>query len=77
MFLRLIDDNGIVPNSILWLLVMIFFFVLAMTFIKLIQLCFTCHYFFSRTLYQPVYKIFLAYQDYMQIAPVPAEVLNV
>ncbi|APD51477.1 E protein [NL63-related bat coronavirus] len=77
MFPRLIDDNGLILNAILWLFVMIFFLVLSITFIKLVQLCFTCHYFFSRTLYQPVYKVYLAYQDYMRIAPVPADIINV
>ncbi|APD51485.1 E protein [NL63-related bat coronavirus] len=77
MFPQLIDDHGLLANAIVWLLLLCFFLLISITLIKLIQLCFTCHLFFSRTLYQPVYKVYMMYQDFMRIQPIPAEVIDV
>lgn len=71
MLFRLIDDNGLVVNVILWLFVLLFVLVICITFIQLVQLCFTCHRFLNGTVYTPVYKAYRMYQSYMQIKPLP------
>ncbi|QGX41953.1 envelope [alphacoronavirus sp. WA3607] len=71
MLLRLVNDNGIVINVILWLFVLLFVLIICITFIQLIQLCISCHRFVSSTVYIPAYKAYKLYQNYMQITPLP------
>uniref|UniRef100_A0AB38ZDI8 Envelope protein n=1 Tax=Cardioderma bat coronavirus TaxID=3119326 RepID=A0AB38ZDI8_9NIDO len=75
--LKLVDDQGLVLSTILWLLILLFLLLIAITLIKLIQLCFTCHQLMSRTVYVPVYKAYTMYKEYMQIEPVPASAIVV
>nr|ADX59460.1 envelope protein [Chaerephon bat coronavirus/Kenya/KY41/2006] len=74
---QLVDDNGLIINALLWLFVLSFLLLLSVTLIQFIQLCFTCHRFCSRTIYQPVGKVYLAYKSFMQIDPLPADIIQV
>nr|URD31337.1 envelope protein [Megaderma bat coronavirus] len=69
--LTLINDNGMLLSAILWLFVLFFVLLITITFIKLIQLCFACHRLMSNTVYVPVYGVYKAYKNYMQITPCP------
>nr|WJJ08863.1 E protein [Bat coronavirus] len=71
MLLKLIDDNGFLLNAILWVFLLIFVLILCITFIKLVQLCFTCHQLLSGAVYRPVYRAYAMYKDFMRIDPVP------
>ncbi|AIA62248.1 small envelope protein [BtMr-AlphaCoV/SAX2011] len=71
MLLKLIEDNGVIVNGIIWLLILIFVLLICITILKLIQLCIACHQFANRTVYSPIYSAYQWYKDYMQIAPLP------
>lgn len=71
MLLKLVDDSGLVINAILWVFLLIFVLILCITFIKLVQLCFTCHQLLSGAVYQPVHRAYVMYKDFMRIDPAP------
>nr|WCC62294.1 envelope protein [Bat Coronavirus PaGX17]WCC62300.1 envelope protein [Bat Coronavirus PaGX19] len=71
MFLKLINDEGLVINAILWVFLLIFILLLCITFIKLVQLCLVCHQLMTGAIYRPVYKAYVCYKDYMRIDPAP------
>ncbi|UZK98255.1 MAG: envelope protein [Tadarida brasiliensis bat alphacoronavirus 2] len=71
MLLRLVNDNGLVVNVILWLFVIFFLLIICVTAIQVIQLCFTCHQLCNRTVYAPVRSAYRVYQDFMRIEPLP------
>ncbi|AGT21335.1 envelope small membrane protein [Bat coronavirus CDPHE15/USA/2006] len=69
--LQLVDDHGLLVNGILWLILLFFVLIVSITFIQLINLCFTCHRFCSRAVYTPVGRMYGVYKSYMQIEPLP------
>ncbi|UED13289.1 envelope protein [Alphacoronavirus HCQD-2020] len=71
MLFKIVDDNGFAINAILWLLILLFILLISVTLLKLIQLCFACHQFASRTVYVPIRRVYNAYQTFMQIDPCP------
>ncbi|QHA24712.1 envelope protein [Hipposideros pomona bat coronavirus HKU10-related] len=71
MMFTLVNDNGMIVSAILWLIVLLFVLLIAVTVIKLIQLCFTCHKLMSNTIYVPVYSAYVMYKNFMQIDPCP------
>ncbi|ABQ57210.1 small membrane protein [Swine acute diarrhea syndrome related coronavirus] len=75
MFLKIVEDDGLFINTVLWLLVLILVLLVAITVIKLIQLCFSCHRLMSNTIYIPVYNAYLVYKSYMEVEPCP--IINV
>nr|AYR18463.1 envelope protein [Alphacoronavirus sp.]AYR18533.1 envelope protein [Alphacoronavirus sp.] len=75
--LQLVNDNGIVVNAILWLFVLFFVLIISITFVQLVNLCFTCHRLCNNVVYKPVGKVYGVYKSYMQIRPLPSDVISV
>nr|WCC61935.1 envelope protein [Bat Coronavirus RaYN16] len=71
IMLTLVNDNGMIVNALLWLIVLLFVLLIAITVIKLIQLCFICHKLMSNTVYVPVHNAYKMYKEFMQIPPPP------
>lgn len=71
MVLKVVEDNGLIVNAIIWLLILVFVLLICITILKVIQLCFACHQFADRTLYTPAYGIYKMYKNYMRITPLP------
>ncbi|UZK98262.1 MAG: envelope protein [Tadarida brasiliensis bat alphacoronavirus 1] len=71
MLFKIVDDNGFAVNAILWLLILLFILLISIVLLKLIQLCFACHQFASRTVYDPIKRVYNVYQTFMQIDPCP------
>ncbi|UBB42449.1 envelope protein [Jingmen Miniopterus schreibersii alphacoronavirus 1] len=71
MLFKVVEDNGLIVNAIIWLLILIFVLLICVTILKVIQLCIACHQFANRTVYAPAYGIYKMYKDYMRIAPLP------
>nr|WCC62492.1 envelope protein [Bat Coronavirus SkHI19] len=75
--LQLVNDNGVVVNAILWLFVLFFVLVISITIVQLINICFTCHRLCNSVVYRPVGKFYRVYKSYMQIQPLPSDVISV
>nr|WPA70772.1 MAG: envelope protein [Pekapeka alphacoronavirus 1]WPA70780.1 MAG: envelope protein [Pekapeka alphacoronavirus 2]WPA70787.1 MAG: envelope protein [Pekapeka alphacoronavirus 1] len=75
--LQLVNDNGVVVNVLLWLFVLFFILIISITFVQLINLCFTCHRFCSSAVYRPVGRAYRVYKSFMQIQPIPLDIIDV
>nr|ALB08473.1 envelope protein [Porcine epidemic diarrhea virus] len=71
--LQLVNDNGLVVNVILWLFVLFFL----LTFVQLVNLCFTCHRLCNSAVYTPIGRLYRVYKSYMRIDPLPSTVIDV
>ncbi|QGX41959.1 envelope [Alphacoronavirus sp.] len=68
---HLVDQDSFLINAILLVFLLIFVLLLCITFIKLVQLCLICHHMMSGAVYQPIYKVYRVYKDFMRIEPMP------
>ncbi|URD31218.1 envelope protein [Myotis bat coronavirus] len=75
--LQLVNDNGLVVNVILWLFVLFFLLIISITFVQLVNLCFTCHRLCNSAVYTPIGRMYRVYKSYMRIDPIPGTVIDV
>nr|UYF12120.1 envelope protein [Porcine epidemic diarrhea virus] len=75
--LQLVNDNGLVVNVILWLYVLFFLLIIRITFVQLVNLCFTSHRLCNSAVYTPIGRLYGVYKSYMQIDPLPCTVIGV
>nr|AJD09478.1 envelope protein [Porcine epidemic diarrhea virus] len=75
--LQLVNDNGLVVNVILWLFVLFFLLIISITFVQLVNLCFTCHRLCNSAVYTPIGRLYRVYKSYMRIDPLPITVIDV
>nr|UYF12127.1 envelope protein [Porcine epidemic diarrhea virus] len=75
--LQLVNDNGLVVNVILWLYVLFFLLIIRITFVQLVNLCFTCHRLCNSAVDTPIGRLYGVYKSYMQINPLPSTVIDV
>nr|QHQ97041.1 envelope protein [Porcine epidemic diarrhea virus] len=71
--LQLVNDNGLAVNVILWLFVLF----LSITFVQLVNLCFTCHRLCNSAVYTPIGRLYRVYKSYMRIDPLPSTVIDI
>lgn len=72
--LMLFDDNGIIVNSIFWLLLIIVIILFSIALLNVIKLCQTCCRLTNLVVILPAKQVYNAYKDFMIIEKPPDSV---
>ncbi|ASR18940.1 envelope protein [Ferret enteric coronavirus] len=72
--LTVIDDNGVVVNSIVWLLLIIVSILCSIALLNVIKLCQTCCRLTNVVVIMPARQAYNAYKDFMNVPQAPDSV---
>ncbi|AKG92642.1 envelope protein [Ferret coronavirus] len=72
--LTVIDDNGVVVNSIFWLLLIIVIILFSIALLNIIRLCQTCCRLTNVVVIMPARQAYNAYKDFMNVPKAPDSV---
>lgn len=72
--LTVIDDNGVVINSIFWLLLIIVIILFSIALLNIVKLCMVCCRLSNVVIIAPARQAYNAYKDFMNIPKAPDSV---